>query len=174
MNEPAFAVVVLVEGIELPARELAPPLARLRGRVRYDVAQALRANPLVPFADLAAPQAREAAGLLEGAGFRAMAVPSAELPPRPSLLDARTAEPRESDLLLGLADRVLAVRYDQIAALGAASFGRWVEAVDEGPSLGDTIMRAGAIVAWPTVVTDATPPSADTSAVHGTDHISPM
>jgi hypothetical protein len=98
MGTGEFLLVILDEQPAVEPRELAGPLARALGRVRYDVLNAMKVNPHVPFADLSADEASAAAECLSAAGVRCAAVPAERLPPLGRAFTVHRAAPGEEGL----------------------------------------------------------------------------
>jgi len=141
-----FALVLLEEELAPSVGELAGGLARLLGRVRFDVLNAIKRNPHVPFEDLAEPQAAEAVKLLADAGARAAAVPAERLPAFPKVFTVHKAVPADAGLTVqtDYVGTLQELPWDQVAALSAATLaeGR-APAPDEprGPSVGGQLAK---------------------------------
>jgi hypothetical protein len=142
-----FALVLLDESAAVPA-EVYGELARLLGRVRYDVIGAFKRNPGVPFEDLGAGDADSAARLLAGSGVRAAAVPAGRLPALPKVLTVHKADLPEGGGLSVQTDYVGTMRempWGEIAGLSAATVSEHSAPLGPGgPSVGRQV--AGAAV----------------------------
>jgi hypothetical protein len=135
-----FALVLLDEGLDLAAGECAGELARLLGRVRYDVVGALKRSPGIPFEDLDGAQAARAVELLNAAGARAAAVSAARLPPFPKAFTVHRAGagPEGLSVQTDYVGTVRVLPWDRIAALSAATLTETAGPAPaaKGPSVG--------------------------------------
>jgi len=145
-----FALVLLDEAAKVPA-EIYDELARLLGRVRYDVIGAFKRSPGLPFEDLDAGGAEAAARALAGCGVRAAAVPAGRLPAFPKVLTVHKAELPEGGGLSVQTDYVGTMRempWEEIAGLSAATITESSAPLGSaGPSVGRQVAGAAARVA---------------------------
>jgi hypothetical protein len=148
-----FALVLLEEGAPLAAAEIYGELARLLGRVRYDVIGAFRRSPGIPFEDLDGGQAEAAVRMLADSGVRAAAVPAERLPPFPKIYTVHKAIPARGSLSVqtDYVGTMQELPWDQVAALSAATLpgGSAPAGSGGGPSVGTQIASA---VAWSAAV----------------------
>lgn len=116
------ALVLLDERPAARPREMGPPLAAALGMVAYDVISAFNRSPLMPFDALPAGQAEQCAGILEGLGVRAAAVPTDRLPPSPQIFTVHNADVEADGLAVqtDLAGKMRKMPWDQILALSVA------------------------------------------------------
>jgi len=144
----AYLLVLLDERPAAEPRELAAALARVLGRVRYDVLSALKLNPHVPFADLSADAARAAAECLAAAGVRAAALPAERLPPAGRAFTVHRAAPGEEGLEVqtDLAGGGQVLAWDGTEAVSAATVTETsVPAGFDGGSIRENIQAARAL-----------------------------
>jgi hypothetical protein len=123
VNSDLVLLVVLREELDFDPREVAKPLAKALRRVRYDVLNALKLNPWIPFTDLEPDTARAAAGCLAGAGIRAAVVKAERLPPEPRVFTIHNADALEGglDVQTDLAGKMRTIPWDGIEAVSAAT-----------------------------------------------------
>jgi hypothetical protein len=140
-----FALVLLDEGLNPAAGECAGDLARLLGRVRYDVVGALKRSPGIPFEDLDEAQAARAVELLSAAGARAAAVDAARLPPFPKTFTVHKAgvSPEGLSVQTDYLGTTRGLPWDRIAALSAATLSETAgpASAPKGPSIGLQLVK---------------------------------
>lgn len=148
MSAPAtagrFALVLLQEELPLPLPELAAELARMLGRVRFDVLNALKRTPQIPFDDLFQSQAAEAVRMLGTGGVRAAAVPVEKLPAMPRTAKIHKAVPGPAGLSIAtdLVGTMREIPWSEVAALSAATLSESSgSGADSGPSIGAQLTK---------------------------------
>jgi hypothetical protein len=147
-----FALVLLDTALPPTGGEVYGEIARLLGRVRYDVIGGFKRSPGVPFEDLDTDGAQAAVRALADAGVRAVAVPAAQLPALPRVLTVHNTALLNDGLSIqtDYAGTRQEVPWEQLAALSAATFTETVGGGGgtAGPSVGGQVagaaMRAAA------------------------------
>ncbi len=139
------ALVILEEVLDKNPRELAGPLAKALGRVRYDVIGALKRNPYIPFKDLTFQAAEAGASCLAGVGVTAAIVDAGRLPPAPKVFTVHNARVEADGLAVqtDLVGRLRTVPWDGIEALSAATVSETSTAVGlDGGALREEVRMA--------------------------------
>jgi hypothetical protein len=144
----AFLLVLLDEQPAVKPRDLAAPLARALRRLRYDVLNALKLNPHVPFADLSADEAAAGAECLSAAGVRSATVSAERLPPLGRAFTVHRAAPGEEGLEVqtDLTGTRQVLAWTGIEAVSAATVSETsVPAGFDGGSIRENIQAARAL-----------------------------
>lgn len=141
-----FAVVFLEELPPFAAGELAGELAGPLGRLPFDVTNAFKRSPQLPFEDLSAEQAAEAVRLLLARGLRCTAVPAEKLGPFPRIRWTHRAVAGEGGLGVqtDYVNQARCLPWANVAAVSAATLSESRQQPEGRPSLASEITSAAA------------------------------
>lgn len=123
MSEGDFLLVLRDEELPVHPKDLAPKLAKLLRRVRYDVLNAMKLDPGIPFKDLSEQAAAEAVSVFEDAGARPAALPAEKLPADAKVFRVGKAvlEKEALSVQTDLAGSMRSLPWEGIAAVSAAT-----------------------------------------------------